>query len=93
MRVPCGKRRLLRYVYSSPTPRAWVIKSLLSFDIASATCPSTLGGQRVAGQVEPHRIFEALAVVRQMSREGHVRKTRGALFGSLLRSRLKSAQC
>jgi hypothetical protein len=42
--------------------------------------------RRVASSVEPSRIFEALSIVKQLSREGKVRKTRGALFVSLLRA-------
>jgi flagellar biosynthesis regulator FlbT len=41
--------------------------------------------RRVAETVEPHRIFEALSVVKQMSREGRIRKTKGALFAHTIK--------
>jgi DNA-binding transcriptional ArsR family regulator len=40
--------------------------------------------RRVAASIEPHRIFEALSLVRQASREGRITKTRGALFTHLI---------
>lgn len=46
--------------------------------------------RRIAETVEQHRIFEALSVVKQMSREGKIRKTRGALFVSFVRRSLGS---
>lgn len=42
--------------------------------------------RRVAENVAPQQIFEALSVVRQMSREGHVRTNRGAVFTHLLKT-------
>ena len=40
--------------------------------------------RRVAEDVQPSRIFEVLSIVRKMAREGGIRKSRGALFTSLL---------
>jgi hypothetical protein len=36
--------------------------------------------RRVAGSVEPYRIFEALSFVKLASREGRIATGRGALF-------------
>ena len=41
--------------------------------------------RRVATTVEPHRIFEALSTVRQAAQDGAIRKTRGALFATLIK--------
>jgi hypothetical protein len=43
--------------------------------------------RKVAETVEPHRVFEALSIVKQMSREGRIRKTKGAAFVSMLERR------
>jgi hypothetical protein len=40
--------------------------------------------RRLAETIEPHRIFEALSVVKQLSRERCIRKNRGAAFVSIL---------
>jgi len=40
--------------------------------------------RKVAGTVEPTHIFEALAIVKQMSHEGRIRKNRGSAFVHLL---------
>jgi DNA-binding MarR family transcriptional regulator len=42
--------------------------------------------RKVAETVEPTHIFEALSIVKQLSREGKIRKNRGAMFVSLLRA-------
>ena len=42
--------------------------------------------RRIAKTVPPGRIFEALSTIRQMSREGSIRKNRGAAFVSLIRT-------
>ncbi len=41
--------------------------------------------RRVAETVEPQKIFEALSIVRQMSRAGRVRRNRGAAFVDLVK--------
>jgi hypothetical protein len=40
--------------------------------------------RRVAETVQPHRIFEALGTVRQASRDGRIKKSRGALFTAII---------
>jgi hypothetical protein len=41
--------------------------------------------RKVAARYPPHIIFEALSVVKQTARDGVVRKTRGALFATLIK--------
>ena len=43
--------------------------------------------RRVADEVAPSRIFEVLSVARQTTREGHIRKSRGAMFVDLIKRR------
>jgi hypothetical protein len=42
--------------------------------------------RRVAEELDPARIFEALSIVRGLVREGRIRKSRGAAFVSALNS-------
>lgn len=46
--------------------------------------------RRLAEMVDPHRIFEALSVVKQAAREGAIRKSRGAMFVTLVKGSAKS---
>jgi hypothetical protein len=40
--------------------------------------------RRIAGSIEPPRIFETLSVVKQLSHEGRITKSRGAAFVSMI---------
>jgi DNA-binding transcriptional ArsR family regulator len=42
--------------------------------------------RRVADTMEPHRIFEALSIVKQLSRDGRIRKTKGAAFVGIVKA-------
>lgn len=44
--------------------------------------------RKVAEEQEPARIFEALSIVKQASREGRIRRSRGAVFTALIRATL-----
>lgn len=41
--------------------------------------------RRIGESVSQHKIFEALSLVRQMSREGAIRKTPGAAFTAIIK--------
>lgn len=42
--------------------------------------------RKVAGSIEPHRIFEALSIVKQLARDGAIKRNRGAAFIALIQA-------